>query len=67
MTLIFHRTAHKSAVERASEFEDKITAIANSVAGRFARGNVTLQQGYVVTREQLDKEREELREYSATR
>ena len=67
MALNFHRNTQKSAADRAAEFEDRLTAIANAVAGRFARGNVALQQGYVVTREQLDNERAELRDYSTSR
>lgn len=61
MALHEYLSGRKSADARASEFEARLKAIADSVAGRFARGNVALQQGYVVTREQLDKEREELR------
>jgi hypothetical protein len=64
---IFDWTARKSADTRASEFEARLTAIAYSVSGRFARGNVALQCGNVVTREQLDAERAELREYISSR
>jgi hypothetical protein len=67
MALNLHFASQRSAADRADDFEQRISAIADSVAGRFARGNVTLQQGYVVTREQLDEERAELRDYSSNR
>ena len=67
MALNIKFSSRQRASVRAEAFEAKLTALADSVAGRFARGNVALQQGYVVTRDQLDKEREELRDFIASR
>lgn len=53
---------YTSAVRgRVAEFSAELDALELSVAGRFARGNLALQSECILTVDQLEAEREELR------
>jgi len=51
----------KTDFDRAS-YEARVASIARSVGTRFSRGNVAVQNGKVLTSDELEKRRERLRE-----
>lgn len=51
-------TARRAVEDRADSFEKRIGALAAFVASRFARGNLAIQSGRVLTQARLEDERE---------
>jgi hypothetical protein len=57
----FFASSSRANDERVAKFEKRLQDNRMLVVRRFARGNVALQHGRVLTQDQLEKERESLR------
>lgn len=61
MALKLFASRSRATKEGVAQFEQRLASNRLLVVRRFARGNVALQNGRVLTSDQLEKERESLR------